>query len=312
MSNQYITAELIIPSNLNLHHILIVMYNIQMKIDGKEIAAHIFENLTSRVKDLSEEGVTPHLAVILVGDDESSKAYVRQKELKIGEIGAAITVHRLKTSVTQEELLTLIQTLNHEPTVHGIIIQRPLPGHIDGEAITNATEPSKDVDGFCTESPFDPPIAIAVWKILKEIHRKNSASTMPVADWLKSHKVVIMGKGKTAGLPIGLYFKKMGVPFTVIDSSTQNRDELIATADILISAVGKRGVLKGLSFKHGAVIIGVGMFKNDEGKLEGDYIEDDVINKISFYTTVPGGVGPVNVAMLLVNLVQAAETNNSY
>lgn len=295
-----------------------------MKIDGKEIAAHIFETLVKRVQELSEEGVTPHLAVILVGDDESSKAYVRQKELKTGEIGAAITVHRLSKNLTQEKLLTLINTLNHEPTVHGIIIQRPLPAHIDSNTITNATMPSKDVDGFCTGSPFDPPIALAVWKILKEIYSSSKSdlsagrqgsshlgSNNNLEDWLHQQKIVILGKGKTAGLPISEYFKKMGIAPTIIDSTTQNRNELLLSADIIISAVGKKGVLQNTVLKQGVSVIAVGMFKNDEGKLEGDYTEDEMLNKAAFYTSVPGGVGPVNVAMLLSNLVKAAEVQNA-
>lgn len=289
-----------------------LMYNKSMKIDGKEIALHIFENLMNRVKDLSEEGITPHLAVILVGDDESSKAYVRQKELKIGEIGAAITIHRLDNTIRQEELIKLIDTLNHEPTVHGIIIQRPLPAHIDGDAITNATETNKDVDGFCTNSPFDPPIALAVWKILKEIHRKIPSSSEAMPEWLKRQRIVILGKGKTAGLPITNYFKKMKITLVIIDSTTEHRDEPLSSADIIISAVGKRGVLSNREFKNESILIGVGMGKNDEGKLEGDYTEEEVVNKVGYYTTVPGGVGPVNVAMLLQNLVHAAEVNNSY
>lgn len=282
-----------------------------MKIDGKEIAQQIFDNLTTRVTELSEEGVTPHLAVILVGDDQSSKAYVRQKELKIALIGAAITVHRLTSHVTQQELLSLIKTLNNEPTVHGIIIQRPLPDQINGQVISDATEITKDVDGFCTNSPFDPPIALAVWKILKEIHRKIPSAETQMTDWLRNKKIALLGKGATAGGPIHNYFKKMGIPLTVIDSKTENREMVISSADIIISAVGKRGVIKNVQLKHDVIVIGVGMFKNNQGKLEGDYTEDEVINAAAFYTCVPGGVGPVNVAMLLSNLIKSAEIQNS-
>lgn len=282
-----------------------------MKIDGKEIAQHIFDTLTTQVKELIEDGVTPHLAVVLVGDDESSKAYVRQKELKIGLIGAAISVHRLSQDTTEDELLKLIAQLNHEPTIHGVIIQRPLPPQINGQTITDATDVTKDVDGFSTNSPFDPPIALAVWKILKDIHHRTPSAEERMTDWLRNKKIVILGKGPTAGGPIASYFKKMQIPLSVIDSKTEKREELLSAASIIISAVGKRGVLKNVQLKHDVIVIGVGMFKNDEGKLEGDYLENEVIDAAEFYTSVPGGVGPVNVAMLLSNLVNAAQTKNS-
>lgn len=279
-----------------------------MKIDGKAIAQQILDKLTHRVTALKEEGITPHLAVVLIGNDESSKAYVRQKELKIHQIGGAVSIHRFGQEFTQDQLLTLIQELNDDPIVHGIIIQRPLPTHIDGTLITNSTVSEKDVDGFRDDSPFDPPIARAVFRILREIHAQEDDLNQSRDEWLKTKKIVILGKGVTAGQPIIKLFHKRQIPLAIVDSKTENREELIRGADIIISAVGKPQVIQAKDINETTTLIGVGMFRGDDGKLHGDYEEEEVAEKAQYYTSVPGGVGPVNVAMLLTNLVEAAET----
>ncbi|MEK7605882.1 MAG: bifunctional 5,10-methylenetetrahydrofolate dehydrogenase/5,10-methenyltetrahydrofolate cyclohydrolase [Patescibacteria group bacterium] len=278
-----------------------------MRIDGKAIAQHILDNLTKKVTELRSDGVTPHLAVILVGDDESSKAYVRQKELKVQQIGAAITIHRFKKSFSEDELLTLIDTLNNDEIVHGVIVQRPLPPHIDEDKVTNSTLASKDIDGFRSDSPFDPPIALAVWRILKDVQQQEGEQGRTLSDWLQTKKIVILGKGQTAGHPIIKLFAKEKVPLTVIDSKTEDKDHLLTEADIVISAVGKPGIITSSMIKDGAILIGVGIFRGEDGKMHNDYDDDEVAGRTNYYTPVPGGVGPVNVAMLLTNLVKAAE-----
>jgi methylenetetrahydrofolate dehydrogenase (NADP+)/methenyltetrahydrofolate cyclohydrolase len=286
-----------------------------MVIDGKAIAQHILDKLKVRVEELKQEGITPHLAVILIGDDESSKAYVRQKELKIQEIGAAITTHRFKSNFSEDELLALIEELNDDPIVHGIIIQRPLPSQIDGKKVTDATDTNKDVDGFGKDTPYDAPIALAVWRILREVYSSNEVrsshtnSDTNLEEWLESKKIVILGKGQTAGMPIIKFFAKKDQPLTIVDSQTENREELIKAADIVICAVGKEDVVTSIMLKDDAILVGVGMRRGDDGKLQGDYDETEIANKAAFYTPVPGGVGPVNVAMLLSNLVKASENN---
>jgi len=280
-----------------------------MVIDGKQIAQSILDSLKGRVQELEEGGITPHLAVILVGDDESSKAYVRQKELKVNEIGAAITVRRFKSNFSEAELLQLISELNDDPIVHGIIVQRPLPPQIDRNKITEATNSDKDVDGFCENTLFDAPVALAVWRILKEIHRTSGDQELSLEDWVKSKNIAIIGKGQTAGMPIIKFFDRKNLPLDVIHSKTEDKNEKIKNADILITAVGKENVVKGEMLKSGTILLGVGMGRGEDGKIHGDYNEEDVSTSAGFYTPVPGGVGPVNVAMLLSNLLKAAENN---
>lgn len=278
-----------------------------MVIDGKAIAQKILDGLKIKVSKLKEEGVTPHLAVVLIGHNESSKAYVRQKELKLSQIGGTITIHRFKGQVTEAELLDLIDKLNYDPIIQGIIIQRPLPPHIDARKVTNATSPTRDVDGFCDNAPFDAPVALAVWRILREVYKQTTDQELTQDEWLKSKKIVILGKGQTAGQPIIKFFRKKNLPITVVDSKTPDREQLIKAADIIISAVGRKRIVTGEMIKDGVILIGVGMRRGEDGKMRGDYVEEEVFQKAAYYTPVPGGVGPVNVAMLLSNLIKAAE-----
>lgn len=276
-----------------------------MKIDGQQIAQSIIESLKKEVALLNRRGVIPHLAVILVGDNKSSSIYVRQKELKTKSIGAKISVYRFKEDISQDEILSLIKQLNADPNVHGIIVQRPLPSHIDDEVITYSTDANKDVDGFRHDSHFSPPVALAVYRILEEI-KKKADSQGSFASWIKNKKIVLIGKGKTAGRPIMQYFTKLGIPLTVIDSKTKYKENILRNADILISAVGKKGIIQPEFIKKGAILIGVGMHQ-EKGKMHADYEEELVAEKASYFTLVPKGVGPVNVAMLLYNLVKAAK-----
>lgn len=276
-----------------------------MKLDGKAIAQTILDNLTTRVGELKKSGTTPHLAVILIGDDASSTAYVRQKELKAVQIGAKISVFRFTSETAEDKILAKIKELNDDSSVHGIIVQRPLPSHIDDKKVTYATKQVKDVDGFSKGSPFDPPIALAVIRLLDEA-KQIQAPEESTKNWLLHKNIVILGKGKTAGMPIIHYFKKMEIPLNIIDSTTEHRQELLKEADIVISAVGKREILNGTNLTKGVVIIGVGMYEED-GKLKGDYDTQAIASIASFYSPIPGGVGPVNVAYLFANLLDAAE-----
>lgn len=273
-----------------------------MKLDGKVIAQEILDDLKKRVGELEKKGVSPHFAVILIGDDASSTAYVKQKELKSQEIGIKISVFKFNSTLSEEELLTKIHELNNDPSIHGIIIQRPLPLHIDPQKITDATFLGKDVDGFSKDSPFSAPVALAVMKLLEEAKNGNT----PLNTWLASKKIVVIGKGKTAGMPIINEFRRREIPLTIIDSKTEDKDSKLKEADIIITAVGKKDVLTSEKIKEGSIIIGVGMFL-DEGKLKGDYSSKDIADKASYYTGVPGGVGPINVAFLLANVIDAAE-----
>lgn len=270
-----------------------------MRIDGKAIAEGIFKNLREKVVALKEKGVAPKLVIILVGDDPASASYVRQKELKSKLVGIETHVEHLPENISQSELLSTTQQYNNDNKVHGLIVQRPLPPGINIEEIDNAVDPQKDVDGFRSDSPFLPPLGIAVFRILEEIPH------------FQTKKIVIMGKGKTGGSPVMQVLDRRGVPFLVVDSKTPNPQAITKEADIIISAVGKHNVIKKDMIKNGAALIGVGMHRGVDGKLYGDYEENDIKNTALQYTPIPGGVGPVNVAMLLENVVTAAERQSN-
>lgn len=279
-----------------------------MKIDGAAITVEIFENLRKKIDRLREKGITPHLAIILVGDNPASLSYVGRKEKKAAEIGAKTTVIRLESGIRNEKLRTIIEKLNADPAIHGIIVQRPLPPQIDGDLIDRETDPTKDIDGFHPESPFPMPLAEAVIKVLQHV-KTEVEPNKNFSDWLKSKNIVIIGKGKTGGGPTMKLLTKMQTPFTIIDSKTTNPEEILREADIVVAAVGKPGVLNVRDLKKGVILIGVGMAKTESGKLEPDYNQREAAEHASYYTPVPGGVGPVNVASLLENLVTAAERN---
>jgi methylenetetrahydrofolate dehydrogenase (NADP+)/methenyltetrahydrofolate cyclohydrolase len=277
-----------------------------MKIDGRMIASKILSELKTKVLALKEHGVTPTMAVILIGDVESSNTYVRQKELKAKEIGAEVRIFRFADTVSNEELEILLRKLDNDPKIHGIILQRPAPQTIQVEKLEELISPVKEIDGFGNNSLYTVPVAAAVFEVLGEIF-DDLNEDRSFDDWLRSKTIVILGKGETAGRPIINYFRKNEIEPIVIDSKTKNKNELIKKADILISAVGKRGVLDSSNLKKGIILIGVGLSADDEGKTKGDYDETEIEKVASFYTPTPGGVGPVNVTLLLENLVRAAE-----
>ena len=262
-----------------------------MKIDGRRIANTILNDLKTKVKKLN---VIPHLAIILVGNDPASIAYIEQKDLKAKIIGAKTTIINLESRIKNSELKKLIEKLNDDNSVHGIIVQQPLPSHINIKEITETIDPKKDVDGFNPKSKFQPPIALAVLKIIKPFLSK-------------SKRIVTLGKGETGGKPVAEVLKKMNIKPIIIDSKTKNPQHLTKNADIIISAVGKPNVIKPDMIKRGVILISIGLHKGTDWKLHGDYEEEQIKDLASFYTPTPGGVGPVNVAMLLKNLVASCE-----
>ncbi|MEK7572999.1 MAG: bifunctional 5,10-methylenetetrahydrofolate dehydrogenase/5,10-methenyltetrahydrofolate cyclohydrolase [Patescibacteria group bacterium] len=282
-----------------------------MRIDGKEIAQEILDELKLRVGKLKEKNIIPHLHIITLTTDHASESYVGQKKKKGEEIGAKITVENLDPRTSTESLLEKIEKLNQDSTVHGIIVQRPFSPQIDEEKIANSINPGKDVDGFHPDSKFSPPIAEAVLRILECIFKSTSevdeAGTSEVLAWLKTKKIAVVGKGVTAGGPIMKTLGETRSDLVVITSKTKNKQEILKNADIVICAVGKPNVIRKEDLKNGVILVGVGMFRGDDGKFHSDYEEEDIKNIASFYTPTPGGVGPVNVAMLLKNLIIATE-----
>ncbi len=299
-----------------------------MRIEGKKIAANIYKDLQDRVGELKKNGIVPRLTVILIGDNPASKAYVKQKQ-KWGEcIGTKITVIKYPKSVTFAKLKQKILELNADQDNHAILIQRPLPKHLNAQKLELLINPQKDIDGFHPDSPYVLPLPLAVVKILEEIYfsrhpeakpkdlkilrrayteQSRNAQNDSFQTWLRNQNIVIIGKGSTGGGPILKYFNKLNAYPIQIDSKTISPGKLIKKADIVISAVGKPNSITSEKIKKNVIIIGVGIYRDSDGKLKGDYDEDYIAKKASYYTPTPGGVGPVNVAMLMDNLITATE-----
>jgi len=268
-----------------------------MPIDGKQIAKTLLASLSKDVVALAKQGITPTLAVIQIGDDPASTAYIRQKQKAATAIGAKLVISNHESGIRNHELKNCIDQFNHDASVHGIILQRPLPPGIRSDGII----PVKDVDGFLPGSPYQVPVAMAVLKILEKI--------FPDSSFLIHHSVVVLGRGETAGGPIAEALRKRGVDPIVLHSQTSNPDAIIKTADVVISCVGKPNVVRRDFLKPGVALVSVGIWRDSKGKLHGDYEESDIADVASAYTPTPGGVGPVNVACLMANLLHA--TNSS-
>jgi len=280
-----------------------------MFIDGKQIADQLLQTLKNDVSKLKQQGITPTLAVIFVGDDVGSASYVRQKEKAVEKIGATILVNHQSSDVSSKSVQQLINDYNQDPKIHGIIIQLPLPPHFD-ISINESVTPKKDVDGFVTNSTFDVPVAMAVEKILLKMYESGGRryEKKEFYGWLNQQRIVIIGKGETAGKPIANHLTQSGCNVSIIHSRTpeEEKQQLIRTADIIISCVGKQQVIRGDRLKKGVMLISVGIWRDEKGTLHGDYEKEDIESIASFYTPTPGGVGPVNVACLMENLIAAA------
>lgn len=260
-----------------------------MRIDGKQIAQNILASLSFQH--------TPVLQVILVGDNHASLSFIKQKQKAAETIGAKVLVSHLPDGrqVSLQQLQDIIHQYNDDPSIHGIIIQRPVPMKNVGD-ILNSVAPQKDIDGFVPNSPFSVPVALAVEKILDSVS----------PDW-KSKRIVIIGRGETAGKPINDHLLKLDCTTSVIHSLTRYPKEILRQADIIISCVGKERTVTKDDIKPGLILMSVGITRNAEGKLVGDYDEEEIKGIASFYTPTPGGVGPVNVACLMANLVAASK-----
>lgn len=261
-----------------------------MKIDGKAIAQELLAGLEARVRALAARGVTPTLAVIQVGDDAGSAAYIRQKQKAADTIGARLIHKKFPADTAVHQVNGTIQQCNNDASVHGLIIQRPIPKGL----ILVDVVPQKDVDGFLPNSPYPVPVAAAVIKILDSVNNRYNEKSF-----------VVIGRGETAGKPIAEALRKKGCTVTTVHSQTSRPDETIKTADIVISCVGKPNVVRRDNVKKGVVLIGVGIWRDETGKLRGDYEEGDIADVACAYTPTPGGVGPVNVACLMLNLINA-------
>lgn len=295
-----------------------MLYYCHMLIDGKAIADQILAKLSKDVFVLKARDITPTLTVILIGDDPASLAYIKQKQKAAAAIGVNVIFSHQSSVIRKDDLKKIVLQYNNDPNIHGIIIQRPIAKEL-GEVsdILHLVAPKKDVDGFLPNSPFSVPVAIAVEELLTAIYKyTNDKSTnndlqisrfadSTFSSWIKIKNVIVIGRGETAGKPIAEHLTKLGCNPTIIHSQTPNTKELMKSADIIISCVGKEHVVTSENIKEGVMLISVGIWRDSEGKLHGDYDEQDIASKASWYTPTPKGVGPVNVACLMQNLVLA-------
>ena len=273
-------------------------------IDGRKIANEVYEELNGRIAELKKKGVIPRVAIVEVGDDEMSKRYVSLKENAAIRLGMECVTYHLVSSSTQERLLELIDQLNADESVHGMLVQMPLPDHMDTKAVLDAIDPEKDIDGlhFTNAGKLlngEPAIIACTPRAI--IHMLDSIGVD-----IESRHTVVVGKSILVGRPIAMCFLNRSATVSVCHTKTQNLGEITRNADILIVAAGSAKLIKADMVKDGAVVIDVGQ-TNIDGKLYGDVDFDAVVEKTSFITKVTGGVGPMTVAMLMTNLVDCAE-----
>ncbi|RAT95216.1 bifunctional methylenetetrahydrofolate dehydrogenase/methenyltetrahydrofolate cyclohydrolase FolD [Brevibacillus sp. Leaf182] len=274
-------------------------------LQGKEVAQSIRAELANEVAELKKQGIVPGLTVVIVGDDPASHSYVRGKAKGCEEVGISSEIIMKDADITEEELLVIIQQLNENPNVNGILVQLPLPAHISEHAVIEAIAPEKDVDGFHPISVGnmvlgnDTMLPCTPHGIIELIKRTGT----PMAG---KHAVVI-GRSNIVGKPVSLLLQQENATVTMCHSRTQNLEEFTQKADILVVATGRAHMIGKEHVKPGAVVIDVGVNRIGTGKLVGDVRFDEVKEVASFLTPVPGGVGPMTITMLLKNTVAAAK-----
>lgn len=278
-----------------------------VRMDGKMVSAKVRGSILEEVNGLKDKGVRPGLAVIIVGEDPASKVYVRNKERACEECGFYSEKYALPEETTQEELLGLIDELNHNPRIDGILCQLPVPKHINEQAIIDAISPEKDVDAFHP---------INVGKIMVGNFDFLPCTPAGVMQLLEEYDIdpngkncVVIGRSNIVGKPMAMLLLHKNSTVTICHSRTKNLKEVCAQADILVAAVGKADFVTADMVKEGAVVIDVGMNRKD-GKLCGDVAFDEVNEKASYLTPVPGGVGPMTITMLMKNTLKAAKLHH--
>ncbi|PPE67043.1 bifunctional methylenetetrahydrofolate dehydrogenase/methenyltetrahydrofolate cyclohydrolase FolD [Caldimonas caldifontis] len=274
-------------------------------IDGNALSKQIRADVARRAAALGARGVTPGLAVILVGDNPASQVYVRNKVKACQDNGLHSVLEQYPATLSEADLLARVQALNNDPAIHGILVQLPLPAHIDAHKVIETISPLKDVDGFHVASAgalmvgqpgFKPCTPYGCMKMLESIGCNP-----------KGKHAVVIGRSNIVGKPMAMLLLQASATVTICHSATPDLAHHTRQADIVVAAVGKRNVLTADMVKPGAVVIDVGMNRNDEGKLCGDVDFDGVSKVASAITPVPGGVGPMTITMLLVNTLEAAE-----
>jgi methylenetetrahydrofolate dehydrogenase (NADP+) / methenyltetrahydrofolate cyclohydrolase len=274
-------------------------------INGKDLAQELRLNMKDEVTELKHKGINPHLTVVLVGDNPASRSYVKGKEKAAAEVGISSSVIELPASTSEEELLNLIHKLNEDNTVNGILVQLPLPNHISEQKVIDTINPDKDVDGFHP---------INVGKMMLGEDTFLPCTPYGIITMLKSRNIdvegkhaVIIGRSNIVGKPVGQLLLNENATVTYCHSRTSNLKEFTSKADILVVAIGRPNVITAEDIKEGAVVIDVGINRLETGKLTGDVDFDSAVEKASYITPVPKGVGPMTIAMLLKNTIKAAK-----
>ncbi|HQR85880.1 MAG: bifunctional methylenetetrahydrofolate dehydrogenase/methenyltetrahydrofolate cyclohydrolase [Burkholderiales bacterium 35-55-47] len=274
-------------------------------IDGNALSKQLRAQVAADTAALKAKGLTPGLAVVLVGDNQASQVYVRNKVKACEDAGLHSVLEKYEATMTEADLLARVEALNNDDSIHGILVQLPLPAHIDAQKVIEAISPAKDVDGFHIASAgalmtgmpgFWPCTPYGCMKMLESIGYD-----------LKGKHAVVIGRSNIVGKPMALMLLQKDATVTVAHSRTKDLKALTLQADVIVAAVGKRNVLTADMVKPGAVVLDVGMNRNDEGKLCGDVDFDGVKEVAGYITPVPGGVGPMTITMLLVNTLESAQ-----
>ncbi|HAZ4461672.1 TPA: bifunctional methylenetetrahydrofolate dehydrogenase/methenyltetrahydrofolate cyclohydrolase FolD [Listeria monocytogenes] len=274
-------------------------------IDGKKLAKEIQEKVTREVAELVKEGKKPGLAVALVGDNQASRTYVRNKQKRTEEAGMKSVLIELPENVTEEKLLSVVEELNEDKTIHGILVQLPLPEHISEEKVIDTISYDKDVDGFhpvnvgnlfIGKDSFVPCTPAGIIELIK------STGTQ-----IEGKRAVVIGRSNIVGKPVAQLLLNENATVTIAHSRTKDLPQVAKEADILVVATGLAKFVKKDYIKPGAVVIDVGMDRDENNKLCGDVDFDDVVEEAGFITPVPGGVGPMTITMLLANTLKAAK-----
>ena len=277
-------------------------------IDGKAVSARVKGEVAKEIAELKEKGIEAGLAVVIVGNNQASRVYVNNKKKACAEVGIASYEYALPEETTEAELLELVNKLNADPKVNGILVQMPLPKHINENAVINAIVPEKDVDAFHPRNvghimigdyQFLPCTPAGVMELIAETGIDPAGKNC-----------VVIGRSNIVGKPMAMLLLHKNGTVTICHSKTKNLKEICANADILVAAVGKAGFVTGDMVKEGAVVIDVGMNRNEQGKLCGDCAFDECAEKAAYITPVPGGVGPMTIAMLMKNTLTAAKIAN--
>ncbi|MBP7544648.1 MAG: bifunctional methylenetetrahydrofolate dehydrogenase/methenyltetrahydrofolate cyclohydrolase FolD [Acidovorax sp.] len=275
-------------------------------IDGIALSRQLRTEVAQRTAALKARGITPGLAVVLVGDNPASQVYVRNKVKACEDVGFHSVLEKYDASLSEAELLARVEALNNDPSIHGILVQLPLPKHIDDHKVIEAISPLKDVDGFHVASAGALMVGEVGFKACTPYGCMKMLESIGMKDLRGKHAVVI-GRSNIVGKPMAMMLLAANATVTITHSGTADLGAMTRQADIVVAAVGKRNVLTADMLKPGAVVIDVGMNRNDEGKLCGDVDFDGCKTVASYITPVPGGVGPMTITMLLVNTLEAAE-----